>query len=337
MVYRFEPPEPNQNPFFRSGGGEVVEISERQIRLAKKWLPRSITEDALKIRGVEVDEAYKKECTLKKTSKSAWKKGESNLAAEYMLLEGADTLDKTGWFGEGVYAYPSYEADDWLRGSDVILMFTDPDDESRATPLSIDVKTNSVEVDKHLLTSASFQVRPDYVPAEIYWADTTDSDPEVTTFQDVPPGRIPAVQAKMYLSSEDVQLYRSNKTPEGKSKEMLEQLGIEMRKQLQVQLEALALIHLGVRFEGYTERSRSVWNRKRLRKELKDAAENPDASPVLQRIVKILPQIWEYQKEEADLAYLRSDAPKQLLAWEQGIRELFGEEQKKSRLRPSET
>lgn len=234
-----------ENPF-----RGLEELSNRQLLMGGKWNKRKITKDALLERGVKINPADAEKYQQRRKQFEMMKNVEHGVMAELMFFEGADEDGMTKpknpyhWFGELVYAYPANELDDVLRGADAMLMFTDEEDERTAHPLVVDVKTQKADYDERAANALFYSVSQIAGPSRYYWADTA-SEPGAPAFDEPSEGSIEAPIVAAYIPANAVNEFRSNKTGEPRAQELMHKLGPHIRKQIQVQLEALLALLAG--------------------------------------------------------------------------------------------
>jgi len=242
---------------YREGGGggddKIAEQRQRklQLQLGVAWKLRQIGQDALRERGFVFSQADVDNYTAKRKRHEAMKNVEHGVDAENMLLEGADMEGQTKqkrpyhWFGEGVMAYPASAIDDVTRGVDAILMFMDQENERRAHPVAVDVKTNREDA-----TARCTDIFEDAVRARglqgIYWVDTA-SEPGSSSFDEPEPmaGKIEALKLALHIPAESAKIYKDESRASAVADREMRRLGEYVRRQMASQLEALALILLG--------------------------------------------------------------------------------------------
>lgn len=221
-----------------------------QLQLGVAWKKRQISLDAVKDRGYAIDKADAANYESKRKRHEAMKNVEHGVDAENMLLEGADMDGETGqerpyhWFGDSVMAYPASPLDDVLRGVDAILMFIDQEDERRAHPIAVDVKTNRQDADE-MISYVLEDVARGSGLQDVYWVDTA-SEPDSTSFDEPTPdkGKIKALKLILHIPAESAKIYKDESRSTAVADREMRRLGEYVRYQLASQLEAMALILL---------------------------------------------------------------------------------------------
>lgn len=298
---------PLENPFGRPAREESEPYSERQGELGSGWRKRRISKEALEERGLRFDrEDLDRYFEKKSKFRGLMKNVEEGAAAELMFLEGCD--DETvgskemppHWFGELVYAYPSSDVDDVLRGSDVILMVPDEEDERKAYPLSVDLKTNPDDYAERLVTQTEFTLRKGE-PDRIYWVDTT-SEPGASSFDVPTEGRVDALPIAAYIPSDIVKEFRRNATSKERAAMILQMLGPSIRRQAELQLTAIVTL--------LARKGRPGSPREAIETVMDDP---PPLPPGKQKLFEIashaLRRIWSIQEEMQDQVFGEELAP----------------------------
>lgn len=173
---------------------------------------------------------------------------EASAFAEYMLLEGADadgvTQGHYAWFGDSVIAYEPTDLDDVLSGADAILMFMDAENERRAYPVVVDVATQLRDV-----PSKQQRDYEHFVPAghanlsKAYWYDSA-VDAAGDAFDEPKEGKIPSLHLTVYIPADFGEQFADPGVSVKKIDAMMKYLGPFVVKQMQIELEAQALLLL---------------------------------------------------------------------------------------------
>lgn len=226
---------------------------KKQLNLGVFLKPKQILGRGSHIqRQIPVDPVDKLKLENRRREQS-WKKSEEVTWGEWMIVEGADidgVTKKTAnpnWFDSSVHAYLPSEYDDQLRGTDALLMFVDPDDESQAFPVGVDITTNPEEYMKKV-SNDMFRTSSDR-PSEVYWVDTKISDKDYAdgerNFTNLEEGKVQSVNTSVYIPTELIAMYRNEKTTLAQADQIMEVMGAFVLRQLRAELEAQALVLTG--------------------------------------------------------------------------------------------
>lgn len=217
---------------------------------------------------------------------------DAGMLAERMVAEGFDLeggCSKQGgrWLGNEAASFLASEYDDAMSGGDVLVAIMDPDDETVALPLVIDVTTSQTELDKKDI--ADRQSLLEGKESRIYWTNPKG-------FDGTPEGRIPATHASIFISREKVREFYNPDTPPEEAGKIMKDLRLSVVLQLRKSLQLHLLFLLNEVTNGDFQIKDVIRSRYQNEAELLDRAEevyetrslSPKRLQELQRICKQL-------------------------------------------------
>lgn len=279
---------------------------EKQLRMGVEWKKRGITTEKLRSRGIELDIADVKEYERRRQEHGV-KKTEEPWWAEWMFLEGSDSSGVTKpegkgyrWFGDSVVAFSTHHIDDTLRGADSILMFIDPEDERRATPITVDITIDPNEYNKKFQKDFERLISRYPFEPSVYWMDTTTEDAQ--GYLDSPEeGKIKSLNTSVYIPKELIAKFRDESVSLSDADLIMKRLGAFVIRQMATELETEALMLTDkIRFsdiQSSVVEFPEHLSREDLMTLLEDGVATGSGNNVekMKVLIDVLPNIWEAQ------------------------------------------
>jgi hypothetical protein len=270
----------------------------RREKLRVLWRERQITPEKLKARGVAIEERDQREYSRRRGTHRAMKATEESGSAEDLFLEGSDTdgcVKSYNWFQDEAVAYPASNIDDVLSGADAILMM-DHEDDKEGAAAAVDVTTSRSRYAEKLEKDFE-RLKDRRGTASVYWVDTLYEEPGLN-FEKPREGKIDCLNTSVYIPPELAKTYTDPGTPGAWADNVMKRLGPFVVRQMQAELEAMALDLTGARDASLAFREQADPSGLPARAELLDALEAPKKHvyPAQRSAVallrKILPVVW---------------------------------------------